>query len=52
MYMHAYAQKNFKKVNQKEMFLPQTWAIMHVRSAYDAMLNGTPSPISAERWYI
>jgi hypothetical protein len=25
---------------------------MYVRSAYEAMLKGTPRPISAERWYI
>ena len=30
----------------------QTWARMHVSSEYEAMLNGTPRPMSADRWYI
>ena len=29
-----------------------TCAIMQVNKLYDAMLKGTPKPISQERWYI
>lgn len=32
--------------------VPVTCASMCVSSAYDAMLNGMPSPGSAERWYM
>ena len=33
-------------------FRPHIWANRAVRSAYEAMLKGTPRPRSAERWYI
>ena len=31
---------------------PHTCAIMHVSREYDAMLKGTPRPMSHDRWYI